>query len=358
MSTIVSIGTAVPAHAHKQQDIFHFMQTVYAGTDAQNRKLKHLYHKCGIDTRYSVIPDYSHKATDWKFFPPTEHLEPFPTIEKRLQLFQKYAPRLAVDAARDCLQHRGAAQVTHLITVSCTGMSAPGLDLQLVELMELRRDIFRTSINFMGCYAAIHALKLAHAICSSDAKARVLIVCVELCTIHFQQEPTVENIMSSLLFGDGAAAALVSAEKDVGGLRLQDFYSEIIPRGKRDMAWEISSSGFLMTLSNYIPELIREDFLSLTTRALQAGGFAKDDVTDWCIHPGGIRLLQAIEQSLQLGDSDLRHAYEVLKHYGNMSSATILFVMKDMMKEKKSIPKMFGAAFGPGLTVETFTACS
>ncbi|MFL5773754.1 MAG: type III polyketide synthase, partial [Flavisolibacter sp.] len=141
-------------------------------------------------------------------------------------------------------------KITHLITVSCTGMSAPGLDLQVMELLDLEKNIFRTSINFMGCYAAIHALKIADLICKASPDAQVIVVCTELCTLHFQREATMDNITSSLLFGDGSAAALITHDNHPeDGLILDDFHSEIISKGKRDMAWELSSSGFLMTLS-------------------------------------------------------------------------------------------------------------
>src|ERR1700741_1731245 len=186
------------------------MQLVYAMNNTDNRKLKYLYHHSGIDHRYSVIPDYSRGVDDWEFYPQTENLEPFPSLEQRISLFNKSAAPLSVRAIQQCIN--GIIrdnEITHLITVSCTGMSAPGLDLQVMELMDLPKNIYRTSVNFMGCYAAIHALKLADTICHSDENAKVMIVCTELCTLHFQKEATMDNITSSLLFGDGASAALV-----------------------------------------------------------------------------------------------------------------------------------------------------
>jgi predicted naringenin-chalcone synthase len=234
-------------------------------------------------------------------------------------------------------------------------MTAPGLDLQIMELMELDRNIFRTSVNFMGCYAAIHALKIADALCKTNEAAKVLVVCTELCTLHFQREATMDNIASSLLFGDGAAAVLLSSDPVPKGLHLTGFYSEVIPKGKRDMAWELSSTGFLMTLSGYVPELIKADFAAVVQRALQKSRQGERDVAHWCIHPGGKRILQAIEQSMDLDSDALMPSYNVLREFGNMSSATILFVLKDLLKGG---PKgnIFAAAFGPGLTVETFTA--
>ncbi|RYF84362.1 MAG: type III polyketide synthase, partial [Chitinophagaceae bacterium] len=189
MSKIVSIGTAVPAHCHRQMDILPFMQNVYALPVDEARKLRFMYAQSGIEQRYSVLPDYSKSFHDWKFYPQTESLEPFPSLEQRMGVYNKQAPLLSVDAIRNCLSHKfSPQQVTHLITVSCTGMSAPGLDLQLMELMDLKKTVFRTSINFMGCYAALHALKLGDAICKADKDAQVLIVCTELCTLHFQKE--------------------------------------------------------------------------------------------------------------------------------------------------------------------------
>jgi predicted naringenin-chalcone synthase len=358
LSKIISIGTALPQYKHKQDDILNFMQLVYALDPAENRKLKFLYRQSGIDYRYSVIPDYCSGINDWKFYPQTENIEPFPSIEQRMQWFSKFAPSISVAAIRDCVKGTiQSKEITHLITVSCTGMSAPGLDLQVMELLDLPKNIYRTSINFMGCYAAIHALKIADAICEKEKNAKVMIVCTELCTLHFQRETTTDSIASSLLFGDGSAAVLVTPDNyEKKGLRLHHFYSEVITKGKKDMAWELSSTGFQMTLSGYIPELIEEDFDPLMTRSLEKGGLNKDEIFHWCIHPGGKRILDAIHKSLQLTNGELDHCYNVLRDYGNMSSATILFVLKRIMQSLKQDEKIFTAAFGPGLTMETFTA--
>jgi predicted naringenin-chalcone synthase len=359
VSKIVSIGTAVPAYCHRQTDILQFMQNVYAASEAEKRKLRFLYQKSGIRQRYSVISDYSHIIHDWKFYPQTENLDPFPSLEQRMTVYGKQAPLLSVDAIRNCLdkvchQH----DITHLITVSCTGMSAPGLDLQVMELMDLRKDIFRTSVNFMGCYAALHGLKLADALCR-DREAKILVVCTELCTLHFQREPTMDNIASALLFGDGSAAVLVTHDdEETAGLQLRGFYSEVVPKGKRDMAWELSSSGFLMTLSNYVPDLIEAGFAPIVQRSLAHCRLQPEAVSHWCIHPGGRRILEAVEQSVGLQPAQLQHSYEVLGDYGNMSSATILFVLQKMLHAEPGPKQIFGAAFGPGLTVETFAAGS
>lgn len=361
MGIIQAIGTAVPAYRHEQMKILQFMQRVYALNEQDKRKLSFLYHQSGIAYRYSVLPDYSRPAGEWKFYPNSENLEPVPSLEQRMHFFNRYAPSLSVDAIRNCMDGKiRAEELTHLITVSCTGLSAPGLDLQVLELLDLPKTISRTSVNFMGCYAAIHALRIADSICRSDTRARVMIVCTELCTLHFQREPTTDNMTSSLLFGDGSAALLMTGDPAAKGLRLDSFYAEVVQKGKKDMAWELSSSGFQMTLSSYIPELIETDLSAITKNALDAMKLQPSAIQHWCIHPGGRRILEATAKSLNLSKDALQKSYATLQEYGNMSSATILFVLKNILHQiNRSVQpgeRVFGAAFGPGLTIETFTA--
>ncbi len=336
------------------------MQRIYGLEKDANRKLRALYQQSGITTRYSVVPDYSRPIGQWQFYPPTENLEPFPSLELRMQWYKAHAAELSLKAIRRCLQGKcEVGKITHLITVSCTGMSAPGLDLELVEALALPSTVFRTSVNFMGCYAAVHALKLAHALAAGDAAARVLIVCTELCTLHFQQEPSLDNMLSSLLFSDGAAAVLVAADDTAGeGLRLRSFYSEIVPEGKQAMTWGLSSTGFQMTLTGYVTDLIQADFSSLVGHALEKSGLERQQISDWCIHPGGKKILDAIHKSLSLTNGELHSSYSILQQYGNMSSPTILFVLQRILENMPhSQPNcIFGAAFGPGLTMETFIA--
>lgn len=350
----------MPEFKHAQETILGFMQNVFAMNEIEKRKLKFLYHQGGIETRYSVIPDYSLNAKEWSFYPATENLEPFPGLELRMEWYARTAAPLSVKAIETCIENKiNKNEITHLITVSCTGMSAPGLDLQIMEILDLPTNIFRTSVNFMGCYAAIHALKLADALSNSSEDAKVLIVCTELCTLHFQKALTVDNITSSLLFGDGSAAVLVTNNAcSLEGTRIKSFYSEVAFKGKKDMSWEISSKGFLMTLSGYIPDLIEEDFNTLIENALKDASLKKEDITDWCIHPGGKKILSSIQKSIGITSQALLPSYDILKNYGNMSSPTILFVLKDIIKiistNKNTKRKIAGAAFGPGLTMETF----
>src|SRR5688572_14598945 len=335
------------------------MQRVYALDEAGKRKLKYLYRQSGINNRYSIIPDYSLPAANWQFYSPTENPEPFPDMEKRMQWYQHHAAPLSLQAIHRCVENL-SGNITHLITVSCTGMSAPGLELELLELLQLPATVFHTSINFMGCYAAIHALKIADAFCKADKSANVLIVCTELCTLHFQKENTVDGMTSSMLFSDGAAAVLVTGNKEEKGLEIDHFYSTVAWKGKNDMAWQLSSKGFLMTLSGYVPELIQEDFNSLVTDALTAAHLKIQDVTHWCIHPGGRKILEAVHASLGFVNGQLLNSYEVLKEFGNMSSPTVLFVLDKIMRALKANEpaKIFGAAFGPGISMETFILSS
>lgn len=362
MAKILSIGTAVPAFAHAQSDILPFMQSIYGLDAAGQRRLRYLYHHGGIEKRHSVIPDYSRPIHEWKFYPPTENLDPFPSLEQRMQWYHRHAAPLSLSAIRQCLdqQKMRPSAITHLISVSCTGMSAPGLDLEIAALLDLPRTVFRTSVNFMGCYAAIHALRLADAISRSDSSAVILIVCTELCTLHFQREPTADNMMSGLLFADGSAAALIASDQHSGhGLRIDKFYSEILPNGCKDMSWELSSTGFQMLLSGYVPELLKDQFAGLVDKCLADTGIRKEDIASWCLHPGGKKILDDIAATYPLPDEAFAPSYDILREYGNMSSATILFVLQRIMNRRRTSTKsrsqpIFGAAFGPGLTMETF----
>lgn len=355
MTNIVSIGTAVPQHRHDQLAILAFMQRVYALDQVEARKLRFLYTQSGISQRYSVLPDYSLSPEEWTFYPPTESLETFPSLEQRMLCYQKEAVLLSTQAVENCLKQARLPlnEVTHLITVSCTGMSAPGLELQLMERLQMPVNLNRSCINFMGCYAALHALKQADAVCQSNPFAKVLIVCTELCTLHFQKTPSIDNMTASMLFGDGAAAVLVSNEATQNGpVKLRNFYGEVFLTGKQDMSWQLSSTGFLMALSGYVPDLIAADFKPMVQRALERYELSWEQVEQWCIHPGGKRILQVIEQTLELPETALTEGYSILDKFGNMSSPSILFVLQEMLQQKRS-GITIAAAFGPGLTMET-----
>jgi predicted naringenin-chalcone synthase len=357
LANIISIGTALPKYCHHQGDILHFMQQAYGLNESDKRKLAFLYRQSGIKNRYSVVGDFGSMEGGSIF----RNLKGngFVGLEERMKLYEQEALSLSVEAIERCIEHKlEATSITHLITVSCTGLSAPGLDLDIVEAMKLPTNIFRTSVNFMGCYAAIHALKLAQMICDSTPSSNVIIVSTELCTLHFQQEYTLDNASSSLLFGDGSAAVLVSNTlMRNSSISLKSFSSQVAFKGRKDMSWQISSKGFLMTLSSYVSQLIEEDINCLVEKALKQNGLKKELITHWCIHPGGRKILDVIEKQLSLSAMDLSCSRKVLSAYGNMSSATILFVLKEILDnvEDRSAT-IFGIAFGPGLTMETFIA--
>ncbi|MFS8616200.1 MAG: type III polyketide synthase [Solitalea sp.] len=356
MSKIIAIGTALPPHRHRQSDILEFMLDMYRPPQADVGKIRRLYANCGIESRYSAISDYSVSPGGYSFYPNRPDTASFPDLETRMQWYHRHATRLSVQAIRKCLSRTDDLNgVTCLITVSCTGMSAPGLDISLIKQLGLPLTIQHTSVNYMGCYAAIHALKLADAICRADRHSRVLIVCTELCTLHFQQEYSLDHIASSLLFADGAAATLVTGDDcPEKGLHLSRFYSEIALDGEDHMTWELSGKGFLMHLGRLIPQLVRENMDPLLQRALKKAAIGRERITRWAIHPGGKKILQNVQQSLDLDEGQLAPSYKVLRNYGNMSSPTILFVLKEIMENLNgSQEKVFAAAFGPGLTLET-----
>ena len=362
MSVIASISTALPAFQHSQSDLGEFMAEFHADSEQKKRKLKIMYSKSGIRSRYSVIPDYSSGKEERVFFPKTHNLEPFPSIEYRMQYFNKTALPLCIRAIEKCIEEKALyTQITHLITVSCTGLSAPGLDIDIVQFLKLNPAINRTSINFMGCYAAIHALKQADYICKCEPNAIVLVVCVELCTIHFQKIDDLDNIVANMLFADGAAAALVvgdniASKNNFKGFGIKKFHSQIELNGKRDMTWQLSSTGFLMSLSAYIPQLIEKGIKNLFSDSMKGLEIETADITHWAIHPGGRKILEVIQKELELSSTDLESSYRILKNYGNMSSPTVLFVLKDIWDNKVSASEKeltYGVAFGPGLTMES-----
>lgn len=359
-SYLCAIGTANPPHKIPQMQIADFMANALQFDERETRKLKALYRVSGIGQRYSVLEDYTRQNGDFAFFPNTPTLEPFPTVQQRMDIYRKHALELSENAIRNCLAQVSSTQLpelTHLITVSCTGMYAPGLDIELVERLELPGTVQRTAVNFMGCYAAFNAIKLADAICKATPEAKVMLVCTEICTIHFQKHSEPDHLVSNALFGDGAAAVLMQGQpcQEVS-LELQSFHCDLAPAGKREMAWHIGDTGFEMTLSSYVPDLIKKGIKQLTDRLLQGLKTTVSEINLFAIHPGGRRILEVIEQELGMTREDNRFAYRVLQNFGNMSSATVLFVLKELMQSltpQEQDEPVLSFAFGPGLTLES-----
>jgi len=348
LAFINSIGLANAPFKHAQSDILQFILEMYKVPELEIDKVKRLYERSEISTRYSAIDDFSIEKQQWTFF----EQDAMTSVEKRMKKFFEIAPNLCVKAILNCVTNQQLSEITHIITVSCTGISAPGLDIQLIQYLKLDSSLQRSSINFMGCYAAIHALKQANTICQSTQDAKVLIVDIELCTLHFQDSYSMDNIASSLLFADGAAAVLVS--NDQGLFEIEDFYSEVALKGYHDMAWDISSSGFQMVLSAYIPLIIAENIESMLMNSLAKMKITKEEIKHWAIHPGGKKIVTEIAKALSLSEQDTAISRSILNDYGNMSSVTILYLLERMSKNIKAANELvYAAAFGPGLTIET-----
>lgn len=355
MSKLISIGTAVPKHSAAQTAILEFMHAAY-NNDAASRKLNVLFHNSGISTRYSVIPDFDKSKQQHVFFNGTPSTA---NVENRLDVFKEQAIPLAIEAITDSFEkiHTTIHEfgITHLITVTCTGLSAPGLDAELIEHLNLPKDIFHTAVNFLGCNAAFHALKIADLISRSDERAKILVVCVELCTLHFQPKDNNDNLLSNTIFGDGAAAVIITADHhQQSGLKIEGFYSLLLSEGKDLMGWNVTPLNFEMVLDSKIPELIGDEINELLVKAAKKFDIRPELIANWAIHPGGKKILDVIKSKLHLSEDKMNASYKILNEYGNMSSSTILFVLNELMHEKqKQGENLFSIGFGPGLSIDT-----
>jgi predicted naringenin-chalcone synthase len=346
------IGTAVPAN-----DI-HAPFIAFARTLLPEDKLRAVFdrmaERSGIEHRYSTLRPGNLEAGEVDrdgFY----QRGLFPGTDARMKLYEPQALELALEAvdALDIGAERDG--ITHLIVASCTGFTAPGLDLQLGERLGLRADVARTLVGFMGCSAAVPALRLAQQAVLSDPAARVLVVNLELCSLHLQETAEIETVLSFLLFGDGCAAALVTA--DPTGIALRDFRNAVIPDSQELITWHIGDQGFRMFLSGKVPGRIAGALREELARA-DDGGLLRGEGTQaidlWAVHGGGRTVLDAVEVGLGLEASALRHSRAVLRDYGNMSSATVMFVLARMLRERVSSSRGFAMAFGPGMVAETF----
>jgi predicted naringenin-chalcone synthase len=351
------IGTAVPQTSYTQEFALQFLSDLQGADERVRRFLRRIYQGTAIEKRHTVIDDYGKDPSEFTFFPPHPSLKPEPTTSQRNDRFVREADRLSLAAAGDLfagLPGVDPGGITHLITVSCTGFSAPGFDLHLVKTLPLRPTVHRFHLGFMGCYAAFPALKLAQAICRAEPDARVLIVNVELCTLHFQQRLDPDTIVANALFSDGASAALVSAHpEDSGGgrLLLHRFAACCLAGSEEAMAWTIGDTGFQMRLSAYVPRLIQENIRPAMDDLFRQAGIRREQIKLWAIHPGGKAILEKIEQALGISHERLQASYGILREFGNMSSATIMFVLRRIL-ESAETGRIFAAAFGPGLTIE------
>ncbi|PWS37410.1 type III polyketide synthase [Falsiroseomonas bella] len=272
----------------------------------------------------------------------------FPTTRARMARYEAEAPALA-DAALARLGFAAeASRVTHLVVATCTGFVAPFLDRHLVERHGVPRGVERTLVGFMGCQAAINALKTAWHIVRSDPGARVLVVSLELCTLHLQGSSALEQLLCFLLFADGCAAAIVSAEP--AGLRMEGFSSVMLPEAAEMITWRIGDDGFDMTLSGLVPITLAHALPDWEKGMLD--GLPAAEVDLWAVHPGGRSILDAVEHGLALHQGALAESRAVLRDHGNMSSATVMFVLAAMMRRAQAGQRGCALAFGPGLSAE------
>lgn len=348
------IATAVPPN-QVHQTFIGFARGLLAG-ERTAPVFERLVARAQIDRRWSVMaPAEPHEVAGGQVDAAGLFRRgAFPATAARMRLYDAAAADLAEQAVAGLDLGDGKADITHLIFVSCTGLSAPGVDLQLTTRLGLNPSVERTVVGFMGCYAAINALKLARHIVRSEPAARVLVVSVELCTLHLQETQDLETVLSFLVFGDGAAAALVSA--DPVGVSLDRFHAVLAPEAAEQITWTVGDQGFDMFLSGQVPASVAR---ALSTRRAEVlDGVETETIDLWAVHPGGRSVLDAVEGALALPPDALAASRAVLRDNGNMSSATILFVLKALMEQATPGQRGCGMAFGPGLTAETllFTA--
>ncbi len=356
---ITAIGTANPIYKRRQLETAELITAGLALKPIEKRLLKTIYRATGIEYRHSVLPDYCKNAGDFEFFP-NDPTAAYPSTAARMQIYQDNALALCLAAIENCLSQQPVfdkSKITHLITVSCTGMYAPGIDIEIVQTLQLNTSTKRTAINFMGCYGAFNAIKVAESICKAEPTAKVLIVSVELCTIHFQKNMSMDNMISNAIFADGAAAILIEANPTQNKyFALNQFYCDLVPQTSQEMAWRIADNGFDIVLSTYVPQAIESGINAFTEKMLNNHGLSFSEIDLFAIHPGGLKVLQACEQSLKITAEDNKYSYQVLRDYGNMSSATVLFVLKamwDSIGKEDHNKRIFSCAFGPGLTLES-----
>ncbi len=360
-SVISAIGTSNPVNKFAQSIILDFMQTAHQLNADNARKLQKIYQASGIHFRHSVITDFDKPTGNFTFFGNNDFLEPFPSTAQRGQLYQQTAINLCLTAIKNAtnkLQNFDLKTITHIITVSCTGMYAPGLDIEIVEQLNLNPWVERTCINFMGCYGAFNGLKMANYICTAQPNATVLLVSVELCTLHFQKENTLDNWLSNSLFADGAAAVVVQHQDFASQklFKIKGFYSQLVSKARHQMAWTIGNHGYQMQLSNQVAKQIKAEIKNVAHTLLNKLNLALADVEQYAIHPGGRRILEVCDEVFGLQSYQNQHAYKVLRDYGNMSSASILFVLNELSNSVQAQSKsenVLSFAFGPGLTFES-----
>ncbi|MFG6444763.1 type III polyketide synthase [Microbacterium sp. P07] len=357
-ASILGIGTAVPATRLMQGDVRDLL-AAQPGLDRRARRLLGAaFGAAAIDTRYTVLGELGGGAPSGLSLSDGTPVLRVPSTGERNAEYRRVVPALFAEAARDALARSGVApaEVTHVITISCTGMFAPGPDYLLVRDLGLSPSTERYHLGFIGCAAAIPGLRAASRITAAQPEAVVLVVTAELCSLHIRSSSDPEQIVAASVFADGAAAAVVSADptrRSGPRLDLEGFGTRLTDDGEDDMVWTVGDEGFEMTLTAQVPRIIGREI-----EAVAADLFGGADAVDaWAVHPGGRSILDRVEDGLGLSPEALSDSRTVLREYGNMSSATILFVLQRMMAgERTEGERLAILAFGPGLTIEAARA--
>lgn len=353
-ATILALATATPPYQFQQMDIAErFIEMLAIAGDKKDLLLK-TYQNSGILTRHCVMNDFKGGRQEWDFWGP-DYPEIIPGMAHRNAFFKKKAPELAIEAAKKALENWGGdpSAITHVISVSCTGLIAPGIEYYLMQALDLPLSVNRLGINFMGCFGAFKGLSVAQAFAKENPKNRVLVVCTELCSLHLQTDLDYETIVANSLFADGAAAVIVGVDPQDSEKPMWDIMnmqSIGIENTFEKMSWEASDKGFLMRLSHTVPVHIGRHIQAFIKQLVSQD--ISLETCDWAIHPGGKSIIQAIERTFKLKSSQTEASWQTLANFGNMSSATYLFVLDYLSKQVQQTPWTIGLAFGPGLSVE------
>ncbi|MDX1739961.1 MAG: type III polyketide synthase [Rhodothermales bacterium] len=363
VTTIESIATGHPPFGGSQIEAAEFMSRITSLPEAIRSRIPELYQRSSIDHRYTCISDFLHDSPEhFDFYPKNWEIDPAPTTADRNTKYRESVVPLAEAVARTAIESAGLApeRITHVVAVSCTGFFAPGLDIALVKRLGLPATTRRALVGFMGCYAAFNGLRVADGFCKAHPGARVLLVCAELCTLHFQVSDSMEDAVINSLFSDGAAAAVLASrdEPDARGkLVYRDNASMLDDDSEDHMTWDIGNTGFNMGLSRRVPAVIGARVGPFLDDLLSRNGLSPADVDFWAIHPGGRAIVERAQEALDLTDEQVFDSLDVLRLNGNMSSPTILFVLERLLRKRQKRSKerlrtAVAMAFGPGLTLE------
>jgi predicted naringenin-chalcone synthase len=340
---IQGLGTAVPARSIEQDTSAAWTREMLARKGGRGRLIGAIFRRAGIDKRHSVLLEGAPPRQEF-FRPALGELDSGPTTRARMERYEREATPLALKAARRALRERGG--ITHVVTASCSGFRAPGVDIDLIEGLGLAPTTQRTHVGFMGCHGAFNALRVARAFVEADESARVLVCAVELCSLHYQYGLDAATLVANGLFADGAAAVVASCERAAWNLVANG--SVLLPDTASMMSWEIGDHGFAMGLSGLVPDAIRTHLRPWLDEWLAGEGLRVEEVGSWAVHPGGPRILVAAEEALGV---PLDESRAVLRDFGNMSSPTILFVLERLRRAGAPLPCV-ALGFGPGLTAE------